>query len=61
MSVCQEPQAHPDRCGCALREPHAGVPIMAGVSVIANDLLPPQTMVVSRDIFEKLKREVQPA
>lgn len=34
---------------------------MAGVSVIANDLLPPQTMVVSRDIFEKLKREVHPA
>lgn len=57
MSRCLMPQGHPGRCGCVPMQQ----PILNswnGIRVMVNDFLPAQTMMVSRDIYEQLKREV---
>lgn len=55
---CFMPQGHPTHCGCTPpKEPLK--PMLPGYSVIVSDDLPAQTMIVSRDIFEQLCRELK--
>ncbi|UNY40239.1 hypothetical protein KLEP174_gp54 [Pseudomonas phage vB_PcuM_ KLEP17-4] len=56
MMACNEPQAHPARCGCEQKAVPTVKP-WAGFNVIRNDDLPAQTMIVSRDIFDMLKEQ----
>ena len=55
LKPCNEPQAHPSRCGCQLKSPSPRQQQWGGIQVIRNDMLPAQTMIVSRDVFESLK------
>ena len=54
--ACNQPQAHPERCGCQQQS----MPFTAswgGVTVMLNDQLPAQTMIVSRDLFVLFKSQ----
>lgn len=52
--ACTQPQAHPERCGCQQQAVPLTMP-WGGITVLRNDDLPAQTMIVSRDVFEQLK------
>ena len=60
MIHCNEPQAHPDRCGCLPSNPSPHQAQWGGIQIIRNDMLPAQTMIVSKDVFELLKGAPRP-